>query len=139
MSTMTVSDLMSTEVVTIGRNETLKSAEAQMGSSQVRHLPVIDSDGKLCGILSARDLFRGALLRALGYGSRAEELMLNTTVVKEAMVESPHVVAPTTPLDAAAQMLLDNKIGCLPVVSDGKLVGILSEGDFVRLAIRSDV
>lgn len=79
---MTVNNLMSTEVVTIGRNETLKSAEALMESHHVRHVPVIDSDGKLCGILSARDLFRGALLRALGYGSRAEEMMLDTTVVK---------------------------------------------------------
>ena len=87
----------------------------------------------LCGVISQRDLFRGALLKALGYGSRAEELMLNTVAVKEAMRENPYTTTPDTSLAEAARTMIEHGVGCLPVVEGGNLVGLLTEGDFVRL------
>ena len=130
----TVGDVMSREVHTLGRNDTLAAAEDTMKQAGIRHLPVLDEDGLLCGVLSQRDLFRGALLRALGYGSRAEEHLLQTMVVKEAMSGEPVSTTPECPLAEAARLMVARKVGCLPVMEGERLVGILTEGDFVRLA-----
>ncbi len=128
-----VKDVMSSEVHTVKRNDELGIADALMKQERVRHLPVLDEDGEVCAVVSQRDLFRGALLRALGFGSRAEELMLKQVVVKEAMSSEIQTTAPDTPVADAARLMIERKIGCLPVIENGKLVGIVTETDFVRL------
>ena len=128
-----VRDVMSREVHTVKRNDELAIADALMKQERVRHLPVLDEDGEVCAVVSQRDLFRGALLRALGYGSRAEELMLKQVAVKEAMSAEIQTTAPDTPIADAARVMIERKIGCLPVIENGKLVGIVTETDFVRL------
>ena len=90
-----VRDVMSRDVHTVKRNDQLAIADALMKQERVRHLPVLDEDGEVCAVVSQRDLFRGALLRVLGYGSRAEELMLRHVVVKEAMSAEIQTTAPT--------------------------------------------
>lgn len=132
---LVVADLMSTELLTLRRNDALTIADDLMNQKRVRHLLVLDEDGELCGILSQRDLFRGAVLQSLGYGSRAEELMLASLVAKDAMTEDPITVATDTPLADAARLMLKHGVGCLPVIERDRLIGILTEGDFVRLAI----
>ena len=120
-------------MLTLGRNDTLTIADELMKQQRVRHLPVLDDYGDLCGIVTQRDLFRGAVLRSLGYGSRAEDLMLASLAVKDAMTEDPITVAPDMPLADAARQMLEHGIGCLPVLENGRLVGLLTEGDFVRI------
>lgn len=132
---LAVRDVMSKQVVTVGRNDKLAFVDELMGREHIRHVPVLDGDGELCGVISRRDLFRGALLKALGFGSRAEQHLLETMVVKEAMTDDPIATTPDTPLVEASKVMLANKIGCLPVLERGKLVGILTEGDFVRLCV----
>lgn len=124
---------MSRNVFTLERNDTLSIADDLMKQERIRHLPVLDEGGKLCGILTQRDLFRGALLEALGYGRRAEEHMLATVVVKEAMHSPVLTTEPGASLQEAARLMLEKKVGCLPVLDGDKLVGILTEGDFVKL------
>jgi len=124
---------MSREVHTVKRNDELAIADELMKQKRVRHLPVLDEDGEVCAVVSQRDLFRGALLRALGYGSRAEELMLKQVAVKEAMSAEIQTTAPDTPVADAARVMIERKIGCLPVIENGRLVGIVTETDFVRL------
>jgi len=128
-----VRDVMSREVHTVKRNDELAIADALMKQERVRHLPVLDEDGEVCAVVSQRDLFRGALLRALGFGSRAEELMLKQVAVKEAMSREIQTTTPDTPVADAARLMIDRKIGCLPVIENRKLVGIVTETDFVRL------
>ena len=128
-----VRDVMSREVHTVKRNDELGIADALMKQERVRHLPVLDGDGEVCAVVSQRDLFRGALLRALGFGSRAEESMLKQVAVKEAMSSEIQTTAPDTPVADAARLMIERKIGCLPVIENGKLVGIVTETDFVRL------
>lgn len=128
-----VRDLMQTKVHTLLRNEKLSVADDLMRQERIRHLPVLDEYGELAGILTQRDLFRGALLRALGYGARAEEHMLRTVLVKEVMTEPVQTTAPDTPLKDAAALMLKHRVGCLPVVDQGKLVGIISESDMMRI------
>jgi len=126
-----VADLMSPIVKTVGRNDTLSLADDLMRANRIRHLPVLD-EGALCGLVSRRDMFRGALAAALGYGDVAQRKLLDTLLVKEVMTTEVLTTSPETPLREAARTMLDRKIGCLPVLKDGRLVGILTEGDFVR-------
>ncbi|HSS63724.1 MAG TPA: CBS domain-containing protein [Gammaproteobacteria bacterium] len=129
-----VADIMSRDLVTVERNDPLTVAEDLMKRKHVRHVLVLDDYGDLCGVVTKRDLFRGAVLRSLGYGQRAEDMLLSKLLIKEAMSEDPVTVGPDASLTEAARILIDKGVGCLPVTEDGKLVGILTEGDFVRLA-----
>jgi CBS domain-containing protein len=133
---MVVRELMSSNPKTLGRNDQLSIADDVMRAERIRHLPVLDEEGQLCGILSQRDMFRGALAQALGYGTAAQQKMLTMLRVKEVMTTEVVSTAPDATLAEAAKTMLERKIGCLPVVDRGRLVGILTESDFVALAAR---
>jgi len=135
--TMLVRDLMTKDVMTLGRNEKLSVADDVMRLGRIRHLPVIDDDGDLAGIVSQRDLFHSGLLRALGYGTHAKQQALELLVLKEAMKTEVTTVTPDAPLSEAAKIMIERKIGCLVVVENKKIVGILTEADFVKLAIEA--
>ncbi len=127
-----VENIMSTDVFTLGRNDKLSIADDVMSQKRIRHLPVLDADGMLCGILTQRDLFRGALLRSLGYGQRAEQKLLDSLAVKDAMRDEVVTISPKSTLSDAANLMLSKKIGCLPVVEGERLLGMISEADFVK-------
>ena len=129
-----VRDLMSVDVVTLERNDKLAAAEDLMRLGRIRHLPVLDEDGGLAGIVSQRDLFHSGLIRALGYGAHAQHRALATVAVKEAMNTDVITTTPETPLRDAARTMFERKIGCLVVVDGGRIAGILAESDFVKLA-----
>ncbi len=137
MEATRVQDVMTSEVTTLKRNEKLTLADDVMQLGRIRHLPVLDDDGQeLVGIVTQRDLFRGALARALGYGQHARRKILDTLFVKEVMTTDVITTGPEAPLVEAARVMMERKIGCLPVVKDRRLVGILTEGDFVALVAR---
>ena len=137
MKELRVRDVMTPEVTTLKRNDKLTLADDIMHLGRIRHLPVLDDDGQqLVGIVSQRDLFRGALATALGYGQSAQRKLLDTLLVKEVMSTDVITTGPSTPLVEAARVLVERKIGCLPVVEGGHLVGILTEGDFVAMVAR---
>ena len=129
----TVRDLMTKDVLTLERNEKLAVADDVMRLGRIRHLPIVDSDGALAGIVSQRDLFHSGLVKALGYGTHAQKQSLDLLVVKEAMRTEVVTTTPETKLSEAAKLMLDKKIGCLVVVEAGKIAGILTESDFVKL------
>ncbi len=137
MEELRIRDAMTPEVTTLKRNDKLTLADDIMHLGRIRHLPVLDDDGQqLVGIVSQRDLFRGALATALGYGQSAQRKLLDTLLVKEVMSTDVITTGPSTPLVEAARVLVERKIGCLPVVEGGHLVGILTEGDFVAMVAR---
>jgi CBS domain-containing membrane protein len=139
MEGLRVRDVMTPDVTTLKRNDKLTLADDIMHLGRIRHLPVLDDDGQqVVGLVSQRDLFRGALARVLGYGRRAQRKVLDTLSVKEVMTSDVITTSPDTPLTEAARVLAERKIGCLPVVEDGRLVGILTEGDFVAMVARKD-
>jgi CBS domain-containing membrane protein len=140
MDGLKVRDVMTAQVTTLKRNEKLTLADDLMQLGRIRHLPVLEDDGgQLVGILSQRDLFRGALAQALGYGQYARRKLLDTFSVKDVMTTEVITTSPETPLVEAAQVLMQRKIGCLPVVENGRLAGIITEGDFVALVARKGV
>jgi len=137
MKNLKVRDLMTADPTTLKRNDKLTLADDIMRLGRVRHLPVVDDDGEaLAGIVTQRDLFRDALAQALGYGRHAQRKILDTLSVKDVMNTDVITTTPDTSLVEAAKLLTQRKIGCLPVVENGRLVGILTEGDFVALAAR---
>jgi CBS domain-containing membrane protein len=131
----TVRNVMSKDVTTLDVNDKLAIADDVMKLGRIRHMPVLDADQSIVGIVSQRDLFRGALARNLGYGEHAQQKLLGILYVKDVMTCEPATIDPDALLSDAAERLLDRKIGCLLVVEGEKLVGILTESDFVALAL----
>ena len=131
----TVKDVMTLKVMTLKMDQQLSLAEDVMNLSRIRHLPVLDdAGGRLVGIVSQRDLFRGALAQAVGYTQRTRRKLLDKLKIKDVMSANVVTTTPETPLMEAARVLIERKIGCLPVVAgDGRLAGILTEADFVAL------
>jgi CBS domain-containing membrane protein len=132
MKGLRVRDLMTKDVRTVGRNDKASDADALMTSARVRHLPVLDDDGQLAGILSRRDVYRTALQRTFGYGEKAQDRILGNLVVKELMTNRVETVAPDAAIEEAAARMLEKKISALVVVEGERVVGILTESDFVR-------
>ena len=132
-SDLTAGDVMTRDVKTVDRNDRLSVADELMQVGRFRHTVVLDEDGGVAGVVSRRDVFHGALAWSLGQGRAAHAKALEAFPVKQVMHPNPVVVAPTTPLAEAAALLSEHKIGCLPVVEGGSLVGILTEGDFLAL------
>jgi len=115
---------MSSDLVTIGKDASIQEAMALMKRESVRHLPVVDKQMNLIGWITDADL-RGVLI-----ASMLEELTL-----EDVMIRKPFVIHPEMPLEEAARILLDNRIGGLPIVTDGKLVGIITVADILSAFI----
>lgn len=135
-SELTVADLMTRDVRTVGPNDKLVVADELMRLGRFRHAAVLDQDGRLAGVLSQRDIFFSALAWSLGQGETAHRKALESVLVKEVMHPHPITIAPDAPLAEAAGRLREHQIGCLPVLDDERLVGIVTEGDFLTLLAR---
>jgi CBS domain-containing protein len=133
-----VADLMTKEVVTLDANDTLNVADDVMSLGRIRHMPVIDGNDLVVGLISQRDLFRGALARSLGYGEFGQKKLYATLRVKDVMTNDVLTIPPTATIVDAAEIMTDRKIGCLVVVEGERLVGILTESDFVRLVLSEE-
>jgi CBS domain-containing membrane protein len=129
---MKVRDLMQTRVFTIGRNDKVLEADALMERHRIRHLPVVGEEGELAGILSRRDAFRTALQRNFGYGEAAQDRLFGMLLVKEVMTNDVETATPDEAIEGAARRMLDKKISALVVVEGDRIVGMLTESDFVR-------
>src|SRR5262245_12251936 len=120
---LSVRDVMSTSLVTVPTGESARRAYEIMRDRRIRHLPVVGGD-RLVGILSDRDL-RPVLLSPGLAGATVAELMS----------EQPTTIAPGAPVEDAASVLVVRKIGCLPVVEDGQLIGIVTETDLLAVLV----
>jgi CBS domain-containing membrane protein len=132
---LTVGAVMTRDVKTVGANDRLSLADELMNQGRFRHVVVLGEDGGVVGVVSRRDVFYGALAWSLGQGKSAHEKALETFPVKQVMNTEPMVVRPSMLLTEAAALMRERQIGCVPVVEDGGLVGILTEGDFLALLV----
>ena len=118
-SDMFVRDLMTRDVTTLQANDELTVADDVMRLGRIRHMPVLDDEERrVVGIVSQRDLFRGSLVRAFGYGEAAQRRVMKTIPVKEVMSSHVVTIGSDAPLAEAARLMVERKIGCLPVVDD---------------------
>lgn len=127
---MKVRDIMVKEVATLDVNDELSLANDIMRLGRIRHLPVVEGS-RLAGIVSERDLFRSSLAQALGYGTKDTRDLMKTMHIRDIMVPAVITVTPETALCDAVRLMLDHKIGCLPVVENEHLVGLITETDIL--------
>ena len=130
---MLVSDLMSEDVVAVHPEESLATVRDLMLEHDIRHMPVVDQENALVGLISQRDLLRNALIEQTDTPDFIADSVLERLKAEELMTTGVLNIPPTMDLREAAQIMLENKIGCLPVAEGDTLVGILTESDFVRL------
>jgi CBS domain-containing protein len=128
---MQVREIMSQDIEVVDRNDNLRTVEERMTTKQLRHLPVLEQ-GELVGLVTQRDLFKAAMSSAMGYGAKAQQAYLQSVRVKEIMVYPVVTVSPDTPVAAAADLIITKGIGCLPVVDDHRLIGIVTKTDLLR-------
>jgi CBS domain-containing protein len=133
--TAEVRDLMTEHVFTLQPNDDLEALYDLMDTHHVRHVPVVDRDGDLVGLVTQRDLARSVLGAQDVLPLSMQQEILRRRRVREIMATEVETVEPDEDLRTAAGMLLENKIGCLPVVEGEHLVGILAESDFVRRCV----
>jgi CBS domain-containing protein len=127
---MKVKEVMVKEVATLDVNDELSLANDIMRLGRIRHLPVVDGT-RLAGIISERDLFRSSLAQALGYGSEATRDLMKKLRIKDVMMPKVVTVSPETALCEATKIMVEQKIGCLPVVEGDRLVGLITETDIL--------
>ena len=134
---LTVRDLMTPDPYTVGPQETVSEVVALMDAHQIRHVPVVDAEGEIVGLVSHRDVLRGALAGIDQLPMSQQQDLLTTIPVREVMIPDVETADPSQELVEIAEMILENKFGCVPVVENQSLVGILTESDFVRHVIES--
>lgn len=137
MKSLTVADLMTEEVVFGREKDRLDFLYDAMAEHSIRHIPIVNSDREVVGVISQRDLVSAALFskESLPF-SQVRDYLRNTTA-GEIMSRGVEMTEPEESVEEAGLKLLENKFSCLPVVDGLKLVGILTEADFVRyLALR---
>jgi acetoin utilization protein AcuB len=126
-----VREVMATDVGTLTASDHLDLAHDIMTLGRIRHMPVL-AGGRLVGIVSQRDLFRAAVSSVLNFRPAAEREWLAKIRVEEVMTRAVTTAAPEWPIRRAVDLMLEKKIGCLPVVENDHLLGLLSESDCLR-------
>ena len=106
----------------VDEGDSMKKAMDLLKENEIRHLPVL-KDGKLVGILSERDIKQASPSQATALEIREIYYLLAKIKVKQIMTRRPYTISSTATIEEAALILREKKIGCLPVVDDGKLVG----------------
>lgn len=133
---MLVRDVMTPDPTIVRPEESLRTASARMAAAQCRRLPVVDETGRVCGIITDRDL-RLAMNSPLVMRERwQDEMLLERTQVAACMTPDPICAAPDMRLETAIDLLLTHKIGGVPVVDRGHLVGVLTATDLMRALAR---
>ena len=126
-SYQTVAQLMATDLFTVRPDDLADLAASVMNWRHIRHVPVEDNDGRLVGLISHRDLLR---LMAEGLLTRTAKVVTAKEIMKHDLV----TVEPNTSTLEALAIMRDRKVGCLPVVENGRLVGIITAYDFLSLS-----
>lgn len=130
---MLVGERMSHPVITVSPNTPMQEAHKLMRDEKIRRLPVVDDRGKLIGIISESDLLHASPSDATSLSVWELNYMLSKVTVKRIMTRDVITAQVDTPLVDAARKMVDNKIGGLPVVKDGEVVGIITETDLFKV------
>jgi CBS domain-containing protein len=132
-----IEDVMTREPFTLSRFSSLKDARALMNEKCIRHVPIVDEQNVLVGLVSQRDVLAHGQADAVKVGQ--EELLENEsgTLLADVMTEQLVTIPPTANVRSAAQALFNYKFGCLPVVDEQQhLLGIVTDTDFVAITIQ---
>ena len=134
MNTQIVRNWMTLNPITITPHTTLPEVHRLMDEYNIRRLPVINK-GKLVGIVTRGDVREAQASDATTLSVYELNFLLDRLTAREFMAYEPITISPDDPIAEAARLMLQHKIGGLPVVENGELVGIITETDFCRLLI----
>ena len=135
MTITTVADLMTADPLSVKRASTLKEAHDLMREKNIRHIPVIEKNGELVGMLTQKIMVAKVMSLMAQYGATALERKEKQQLVADMMATDFAAVTPEQSLTEVAGFFVKNRHGCMPVVDENnKLKGILTSSDFVRLA-----
>jgi CBS domain-containing protein len=130
---LTVAEIMTREPYTLGPDDTLASARKLMAEHHIRHIPVLSAEGTLIGVVTQRDILAAGDSRVVNRkGEAGEEKYVALSAIMTTPVQT---VDENASLRGTAMHLQKNKLGCLPVLRKGKLVGIITDSDFIAIAI----
>jgi CBS domain-containing protein len=132
---MLVRDIMTTDLTTLQENETLLDATLIFARSTLRHIPIV-RDKKLVGIVTERDLKHYTPSILSGIPAEEYNRLMETTPLSKIMTRDLVTIRPERSVFEAAHTLCDRRIGCLPVVEDGELRGIITTTDMLKLLVR---
>ena len=132
---ITVKELMMEQLYTLKPTNTVHEARDLMLDKQVRHIPIVDYDGKFIGLVTKRDILAASISSLVDIDKTERDELDDGIPIAEIMITNVVVAQEDASLLDAAQNILDQKYGCLPIFRGETLVGILTESDFVRLAI----
>ena len=135
MERLLVRDWMTPDPVTVDPETSLSAAYHLMKLNDVRRLPVVDDDGRLLGIVTIGDIREARPKESEHLSIWELHVKVASLKVREFMTPHPITVTPDTSIKQAAQLMLQHKIGGLPVVEGGKLVGIITDSDIFRLLV----
>jgi len=131
-----VSTVMTTDVVSVEESDSLSNLLESMQALRFRHLPVTD-ENRLIGLVTERDLLRLSTSDLLPHRAQQDRALFLRFRVRDVMVRDVVTVAPDTTLAAAGKLMLDKRLGCLPVVNAAnELVGIVTSSDFVEAVVK---
>jgi len=129
---MRIKDIMTTNVVTVNEKASFMDARRIMEAHRIRRLPVVSRD-RLVGLVTKHKLLEVTPSPASSLSKWELNYLLDELTVKEIMVKNPYTVSPDTPIEEAMRMGQEKGYGVFPVVEDGRLVGVVTESDIVRL------
>jgi acetoin utilization protein AcuB len=132
---MKVGDIMSTNVVTVTEDTLVNDAKKIMEAHRIRRLPVMKKD-KLVGLVTKHMLLEAAPSPATSLNIWELNYLLSKMTVKEIMVKKPFTISPDMPVEEALQLGQDKGFGAFPVVEDGRVAGVVTESDIVRMMTR---
>ncbi len=127
-----VRDITQRKIVTISADERLSTVEDIMTLGGVRHMPVVRG-GLLVGVVTERDLLRVSLSNLSEFGAAHRRAFLHAIEIARVMSEPPITIHEEAPIEEAARLMAEKKIGCLPVLNDvDDFVGLVTETDLLR-------
>ena len=132
MNTDPVRKWMTGRLMTITPQTTLPEAQRIMFECKLRRLPVMEKD-KLVGIVTLGDLREAKASDATSLSVYEINYLIDRLTAKDIMTPNPITIAPDAPIAEAARLMFEHKVGGLPVVDNGRLIGIITETDFCRL------
>ena len=128
---MKLAQIMHKDVVTVSTDDTLNTAARVLKEKKIKHLPVVTGDYKVAGIITDRDLKRASASDATLLEVHELLYLLDRVKMSAVMTKRPKTAAPGMTVERAARTMVDAKIGCLPVVEKGKLLGIVTNTDLL--------
>jgi len=130
-----VKDIMTEEVFVLNSSQTLELVRSLMRIKHVRHVPIVDQDNTFVGLITHRDLLAQTISHLAEIDDEEQEYLDRNIHIMNIMKTDVMSVDPEMDVCTAITQILENKYGCLPVVEDRKLVGIVTEADFLNLTL----